>query len=471
MFMNSTLPLEIPFEVIKMLKLREEQLTLWDAIIPESVWSLPEELAKVDALLDDERFMQPFLEKHQTRRGRPTKAIETFLRLMYLKRRYNFGYETLVQEVGDSLTWRRFCRIPIDEKMPDPTTLIKARKRYGDEWVEQLNELLLQKLDEANVLKHRKFRTDTTVVESDVHHPTDATLLQDGVKVITRLVGRIRQVASEATRSFEDKTKEVKDHILSIAKLLRRRTQESWEELNAITEKVATLTDGVCERAATVMMNTKDKGKASVKTLKQQLGDAIDLTRKLVNQAKQVVSGNRIIPDRIVSFFDPEARPIKKGKLSKTAEFGYKVRIDETESGFVTGYELYHGNPSDDEMLVPAVEQHKKRFGSAPHVVATDRGFGSKKNETHLQELGVARISTPFRGKKSKKRTELENQLWYKDLQRYRAAGEAKISLLKRKYGLGRSRYRGFAGSKTWIGLGIWVHNLRRAAQMIKLAK
>lgn len=451
-----------------MLKLREEQLTLWDAIIPEEVWSLPEELAKVDALLDDDRFMQPFLDKHQTRRGRPTKAIETFLRLMYLKRRYNFGYEMLVQEVGDSLTWRRFCRIAIDEKMPDSTTLIKARKRYGDDWVEQLNELLLQKLDESNVLKHRKFRTDTTVVESDVHHPTDATLLQDGVKVITRLVSKIRKVASHATLSFEDQTKEVKNHILSIAKLLRRRTGQSWDELNTITEQVANLTEDVCERAESVIAKAKDKGKASVKAMKEQLSDAITLTRKLVDQAKQVVSGNRIIPNRIVSFFDPEARPIKKGKLSKTAEFGYKARIDETESGFVTGYELYKGNPSDDEMLVPAVKQHEKRFGSVPNAVATDRGFGSKKNETKLAELGVARISTPFRGKKSKKRTDLEKQLWHKDLQRYRAAGEAKISLLKRKYGLNRSRYRGFAGSKTWVGLGIWVHNLRRAAQMIK---
>lgn len=451
-----------------MLKLREEQITLWDAIIPETVWTLPDELVKVDALLDDERFMQPFLEKHQTRRGRPTKAIETFLRLMYLKRRYNFGYETLVQEVGDSLTWRRFCRIPIDEKMPDSTTLIKARQRYGDQWVEQLNELLLQKLDEAEVLKRRKFRTDTTVVESDVHHPTDATLLQDGVKVITRLVGKIRKAASQATRQFEDKTKEVKGHILSIAKLLRRRTQESWDELNTITEQVATLTEEVCEKAAAVLDGAKDKGKASVKATKEKLSTAIRLTRKLVEQAKQVVSGNRIIPDRIVSFFDPEARPIKKGKLSKTAEFGYKARIDETENGFVTGYELYKGNPADDELLVSAVEQHQARFSAVPNAVATDRGFGSKKNETKLTELGVSRVSLPFKGKKSKKRAEHESQLWFKDLQRYRAAGEAKISLLKRKYGLNRSRYKGFAGSKTWVGLGIWVHNLRRAAQMIE---
>jgi IS5 family transposase len=451
-----------------MLKLRDEQITLWDAIIPESIWALPQELAQVDALLDDERFMKPFIEKHSTRRGRPTKTIESFLRLMYLKRRYGFGYETLIREVGDSITWRRFCRIAIDEPMPDSTTLIKARQRYGDEWVEQVNEILLQKLNESKTLKHRKFRTDTTVVESDIHHPTDSTLLQDGVKVITRMVQNIRKVASQATQGFEDRSKEIKGKILSIAKLLRRRTQESWEELNAITEQVATVTENVCEQASMVLENAKDKGKAAIKTMKEKLSDAITLTRQLVDQAKQVVSGNRIIPDRIVSFFDPEARPIKKGKLSKTAEFGYKARIDETENGFVTGYELYKGNPADDEMLISAVEQHQERFGSVPNAVATDRGFGSKKNEMKLKEMGVGRISLPLRGKKSKKRSEQEAQLWHKDLQRFRAAGEAKISLLKRKYGLDRSRYRGFAGSKTWVGLGIWVHNLRRAAQMAK---
>ncbi len=373
-----------------MLKLREEQGTLWDAILPEQLRTLPEELAKIDVLLDDERFMQPFLEKHQTRRGRPTLAIETYLRLMYLKRRYGFGYETLIQEVGDSITWRRFCRIPIDEKMPDPTTLLKARQRYGEEMTEQLNEMPLQKLGEEKVLKYRKLRTDTTVVKSDIHHPTDATLLQDGVKVITRLVHKIRKVASHAARGFEDRTREVKENILSIAKLLRRRTQQSWEELNAITHQIATVTEEVCEQATTVIANVKDKGMAPVKTIKEKLGNAITLTKKVVEQAKQVVNGNRVIPDRIVSFFDPEARPIKKGKRSKTAEFGYKARIDETENGFVTGYELYIGNPSDDELLLPAVEHHQKRFGSVPHAVATDRGFGSKVNEAGLRQKEFA---------------------------------------------------------------------------------
>ncbi|MCF6094529.1 ISNCY family transposase [Microaerobacter geothermalis] len=453
-----------------MLKLRDEQLTLWDCILPEVIRTLPAELAIIDELLDDERFMQPFIEKHPTKSkmGRPTYPIEKYLRLMFLKFKYNLGYESLIKEVGDSITWRRFCRIAIDEPMPDPSTLIYARKRYGDEVVEQINEALLEKLKEREILKHRKLRTDTTVVESDIHHPTDATLLQDGVKVITRLVQKIRKVASHAAQGFEDRTSEIKEKILSIGKVLRRRTRESWEEVNEITQEVIEVTEAVLDQAKSVAEKILDKGKQVVNQNKQKLTDAIDLTGKLLEQAKQVVSGTRVIPDRIVSVFDPQARPIKKGKLSKVTEFGYKVRIDETESGFVTGYAVYEGNPADDELLVPAVEEHIRRFGHAPKAVATDRGFGSKKNEIKLTERGVRRVSIPRKGKKSQKRKEEEQQLWFKDLQRYRAAGEAKISLLKRKYGLGRSRYRGLVGSKSWVGFGILTHNLQRAAIMLK---
>jgi len=441
-------------------------------ILPEEIRKLPAELAIIDELLDDDRFLQPFIDKHPTKSkmGRPTYPIEKYLRLMVLKRKYNLGYESLIKEVGDSITWRLFCRIAIDEPMPDPSTLIYARKRYGDEVVERLNEALLHKLKEKAVLKHRKLRTDTTVVESDIHHPTDATLMQDGVKVITRLVRKIRKVASHAVQGFEDRTGEIKEKILSITKVLRRRSRESWEEVDRITESVIEVTQAVVEQANAVVTQIRDTGQRMAQQSKERLQAAITLTGKLIHQARQVVSGTRTIPDRIVSFFDPEARPIKKGKLAKGTEFGYKARIDETESGFITGYAVYSGNPADDELLIQAVETHIETFGVAPTAVAADRGFSSKKNETAIKALGVKWASLPRKGKKGQARTEHENQPWFKDLQRYRAAGEARISLLKRKYGLGRSRYRGLVGSKSWVGFGILTHNLDRAAKILTKA-
>jgi len=196
-----------------MLRLKDGQIDIWENILPEPLRTLPEELAKVDKLLDDDCFLEPFLKNHHKRMGRPTYPIEKYLRLMYLKHRYNLGYESLIQEVGDSFTWRRFCRIAIDEGMPNPTTLIKAWKRYGDKVIEQLNEALIQKLKEENRIKHRKLRIDTTVIGSDIHHPTDATLMQDGVKVITRIIKKMRSYASHATRKFTDRTGEIKKKV------------------------------------------------------------------------------------------------------------------------------------------------------------------------------------------------------------------------------------------------------------------
>lgn len=346
--------------------------------------------------------------------------------------------------------------------MPDATTLIKARKRYGEETIRQLNQTLVQKLKEEKILKHRKLRTDTTVMEADIHHPTDASLLQDGVTVITRIVRKIQQTVSHAAEGFQDRTREVKEHLFSMTKVLRRRCRESWEEVDRITQKVIEVTEAVCSQARKVLEKAKDKAKPH----QRRLREAIERTGRPLDQAKQVVSGNRVIPDRMVSFHDPDARPIKKGKLAKTTEFGYKVRIDETESGFITGYEVYQGNPSDEELLLSAVENHRALFGSLPHAVAADRGFASKENEDRLAKMGIRHVSIPKRGKKGKKRTEYERQPWFQNLQRFRAGREAKISLLKRKYGLARSRFRGHAGSTAWAGMGIMAHNLRKAAIM-----
>lgn len=457
-----------------MLKLREDQLTIWDGILPEPIRQLPAELAEVDQLLDDPEMFAPFIEHFDSRMGRPTVPIETFLRLMYLKFRYDLGFESLVQEVQDSISWRRFCRLSLDAKVPDATTLIKARKRYGEQALEQVNEVLVQKLAKQKVLKHRKFRTDTTVIESDIHHPTDAGLLQDSVKVITRTIHKIKKVASHATQGFKDQTETMKEKMLSMVKVLRRRSRQSWEEVNDITADMVDLTVQALRDAKQVMThlqeNARDTTRQKTASLVATLNEALTRTNAFVEQAKEVISGNRVIPDRKVSFHDPEARPIKKGKLSKKTEFGYKVRIDETESGFVTGYEVYQGNPSDDELLIPAIEHHKRLFGQVPNAVATDRGFGSKANEKQLTEMGVKHVSAPLRGRKSKKRAEHESQLWFKSLQRYRAPGEAKISLLKRKYGLARSRFRGRRGSKDWVGFGILSHNLKRAADMAKMS-
>ena len=183
-----------------MLRTRALEVSLWEAVLPEEVLRLPEELARVDALLDDPVFFAPFTPFFDPRLGRPSTPMEVYLRLMFLKFRYRLGYETLCREVADSITWRRFCRIPIDGRVPHPTTLMKLTTRCGTAAVDGCNEALLAKAAEAKLLRTTRLRADTTVVPADVAYPTDSGLLAKAVRRIAA-AGRRVQAAGGATRT------------------------------------------------------------------------------------------------------------------------------------------------------------------------------------------------------------------------------------------------------------------------------
>jgi IS5 family transposase len=180
-----------------MLRTRAVEVSLWEAVLPEEVLRLPDELARVDALLDDPVFFAPFTPFFDPRLGRPSTPMETYLRLMFLKFRYRLGYETLCREVADSITWRRFCQIPLDGQVPHPTTLMKLPTRCGTAAVDACNEALLAKAAEAKLLRTTRLRADTTVVPADVAYPTDSGLLAKAVHRIAA-TGRRVQAAGGA---------------------------------------------------------------------------------------------------------------------------------------------------------------------------------------------------------------------------------------------------------------------------------
>src|SRR5215210_6372346 len=184
-----------------MLRTVGDQPTLWEAILPEELRRLPEELARVDVLLNDPVFFAPFVPFFDPRIGRPSTPMETYLRLMFLKFRYRLGFESLCREVSDSITWRRFCRIGLDQPVPHPTTLMKLTTRCGSAAVAGLNEALLAKAVEAKVLRTTRLRVDTTtVVPANVAYPTDSGLLAKAVRRIAA-TGRRIQAAGGAVRT------------------------------------------------------------------------------------------------------------------------------------------------------------------------------------------------------------------------------------------------------------------------------
>ena len=443
--------------------------SLWESVLPPQLFEMSEELTRIDRILNDERFFAPFVEKFYTRVGRPTTPVATYLRMMCLKRRFRLSYETLVKEVSDSLMWRRFCHLSLEDPVPDDKTLIKLTRRYGEDTLDKLNDALVLKLKEEKVIRGRKLRVDTMVTEANVHYPTDTGLLADGVRVITRTVSKLRKAGADIGKGFVNHTRKVKKICLGVSRLFRGGGSRSRAGLARAQRQLIKIAKRVIASGRSVKRQVEAlKEKPSwVGRLGEQLEEWLEVSEKVVEQAEQVVRGRLRIAQRVVSIFDTGARPIRRGKARADTEFGRKILIGETDHGIITTHKVLEGNPADATLLTTAVRGHRRLFRRRLKAVATDRGFYSKANESRLKESGVKQVSIPVRGKVGRERGLEQKQSWFKRLQRWRAGSEGRISLLKRVFGLDRSLMRGSQGTAIWVGQGIFAHNLWQAARIM----
>lgn len=322
---------------------------------------------------------------------------------------------------------------------------MKLTKKYGD-IVEELNRSLLRKAKEEKVIRSKKVRVDTTVIESNIHHPTDASLISDGVKKLTRLMKK-----AAASVRVSDSSRSLKKRLCRIGKILRQKGTDKIRAIDQITREVISTGESVVKKARIVL------GDASGR-IAHELLHTLCVVEKVISQARQVVSGKRVISDRIVSIHDPGARPIKKGSIRHPLQFGRKVSLSESEEGFITSYRVYEGNPSDSEVLLDAARRHADVLG-IPKELSADRGMSSSKNEASLASMDVKRVCLPEKGKKTEERKNLERSSWFSRLRRWRSGIEPRIGLLKRKYGLARSLWLGQRGTTSWVGLGVFAHN------------
>src|SRR6266542_87689 len=249
-------PLSLLWE-FPLLRTTTPPLATWDALLPDQATRLPDELAKIDAYLDDESFIAAWRAHFHARLGRPSVPIPTLLRLLYLKHRYGLGYESLCREVGDSISWRRFCRIPLDRPVPHPTTLSKLVRRAGPGVIDQLNHALLGKLAGDKLLGGRKLRVDTTVVEADIDYPTDADLLEQAVRKAGGLVRRIKAQDAASRTAFRDRGRAAGRRLRQLAYSLRRRGGQAMAEVDRLTAQVARIASQTVHQAQVVARNAR----------------------------------------------------------------------------------------------------------------------------------------------------------------------------------------------------------------------
>jgi len=393
--------------------------------------------------------------------------IDTLLRLLYLKHRYRLGDESLCREVADSISWRRFCRIALDRPVPHPTTLVKLVRRAGPEVIEERNAALLHKLAAGKLLRARKLRVDTTVVEADIDYPTDADLLEHAVRKLGGLVRRVKARGAASRTRFRDRGRAAGRRMRQLARTLRRRSGVAMGEVDRLTGEVAAIARHTLRQVRVVAGNarrarTRRPGDGRLGRLVGELEETIAATQRLLAQTDQRLGGNRVIPDRLVSLSDPDARPIRKGKPGHPTQFGYTLLVVEDERGFIADHQLQRGNPPDAPQLVPAIQRVIATTGRPPGTVVGDRGFGTAANDQAVEALGVKRVGLQRNGTPGKARLAVERTRRFRRLGNWRVGIEARISHLKRGFGLRRTRLRRLPGARTWVGLGIFVYNLQR---------
>jgi len=451
------------------------QATLWEAILPECCLGLPAGLAGVDAMLDDARFFEPFREFFDPVLGRPSIPMETYLRMMFLRFRYRLGFEALCREVTDSLAWRRFCRIPLGETVPHPTTLMKITSRCGETAVAALNEALLAKAHENKVIKTDRLRADTTVVEANVAYPTDSGLLAKGVAKMAATVARIKGLGLATRTATRDRTRSVRHRAHEIGAWLRRRNDNAKDEVRTLNAQMAVIADAAAAEARRVVTNARRSLRTHTEAATGKALAAVAELERTAEAVERIAAQTRLrlsgeVPDgstRVVSLHDGDARPIAKGRLGRPVEFGYKAQVADNTDGVVLDYLVVKGNPADAPMLVPAVERIKARFGRAPKAVTADRGYGEASVDAGLEALGVERVAIPRKGRPGAARQKTQRARGFTKLVKWRTGSEARISCLKRDFGWRRTLLDGIGGAETWCGWGVLAHNSVKIASLI----
>jgi len=195
--------------------------------------------------------------------------------------------------------------------------------------------------------------------------------------------------------------------------------------------------------------------------LRDKLDSMVPLVRQVMKQTRaRIFRGETRSDGKLLSLFEPSTEVIRKGKAAKPNEFGKMVKLQEAENQIVTDYQVYDQRPSDADLLIAAIETHQAMLGRTPHLLAADAAFYSSKNEAAAKAMGVKRVSIPNRSTKSPARKREQKKRWFRNGQKWRTGCEGRISVVKRRHGLSRCRYKGEAGMKRWVGLGVIADNL-----------
>jgi IS5 family transposase len=460
-----------------MLRDRYEPMDLF-ALVPKLGLAMDPVLTQMDDLLDDDDVFQRVradLAKRYpqtTTRGRRSTPVEVILRMLVVKHLYAWSYEATERFVNDSLVLRQFCRLYL-ETAPDDTVLIRWAQVIGQETLVALNDRAVALARSLKVTRGRKLRVDSTVVETNIHHPTDSGLLGDGVRVVSRLLRRAKKVLGDAVdlgqAVFRTRTRSARRLTQQIHRIARRKGEEAAEEMKAVYVQLITVAEASRAQAGKVCAALQEQAEDSAQRLGEQFAHLMPLVDQAIAQATRRVIDGQAVPagEKLLSLFEPHTQLIVRHKAGKPVEFGRKVFLDEVDGGIISRYEVLEEVKPDHQYLGTSLEGHQQHFGRAPHLLAGDRGCYSPRNEELARKAGVGHVVLPKTGRLSPERQQHEKQRWFRRGMRFRSGSEGRISVLKRCYGLDRCLNHGEEGFGRWVGWGILTANLATISRTV----
>ena len=431
-------------------------------------------MRQANQILEDEKLLnlayEALVRRHpkSRTRGRLGAPAEIVLRMLLLKHIRNWSFDVVEREVRPNLLYREFTRVYAG-KVPDSKSLGRQALALGPEVIEQIHQRLVELAVENKVVQGRKMRVDTTVVETNIHYPTDSSLLGDGNRVLTRLMKKVTALAGSVGTKMRDRSRSVKLRVLDIARAARSKVPQSQEKLKQAYRKLLDATGRVVgqakrfskEIAEGVKRSTDFMKQAALEGLRKEIDTMLPRVKQVIQQTKaRILGGDTHAAGKLFSIFEESTEVIRKGKAGKPNEFGKMVKVQEAENQVVIAFEVYDQRPSDSDLLIPAIEVHEQRMGRIPDLAAGDAGFYSAKNVAKAQQAGVKRVSVPSRSTKSATLKREQKKRWFKKGQKWRTGCEGRISVLKRRHGLNRCRYKGTRGMKRWTGPGVIADNL-----------
>ncbi len=404
--------------------------------------------------------------------GRSGLTAQQVLRSLVLQRVKNWDYRELRERINDGYTLRRFTRF-YSKHIPKHDAFNRAFNRLTPVTLEVINELVIQSAVDLRLENGKKLRVDTTVVETDIHYPTDSTLLWDTVRVVTRLIGDLDELLPQGVPGFTNRIRSARRRMQEI---MRSASMERHRRLVPKYRNLICTTEQVIANAREVLKNTERihsmdlMTEIAIQAIRKQIDHYCSLGDRVVNQARRRVLNKEQVPneEKIFSIFETHTDLIKRGKILKPVEFGHKVYIAESARGLITQYQVLDGNPTDATQVECSLKRHRETFGGVPKIYSADRGFFSKENIEHCTKAGVELVCIPQRGgKKTTEQASYEKSPGFKNGQRFRAGIEGRISVLFRGRGMKRCLAEGRERFELLVGAAVLANNLMVIARLL----